>query len=183
VGALACGCDTSEVDTDFEETDTEETDTEETDTEETDTGMSGSDTESPENQVPNDPVALHEWVLERGYSEWTSWSEVRPNGGIGGNRVFLNEVLVESLAGGQTQHPLGATAVREQYGEDLETLVGWAVTTRISEDDTGADAWLWFEVFSTEPDATPAVAKPGAPGCVGCHSSATDFIHSTLPLP
>ncbi|MGB1277950.1 MAG: hypothetical protein ACPG77_19545, partial [Nannocystaceae bacterium] len=127
--------------------------------------------------------ALHGWVLDGQYSEWMSWSEVLPNGGIGGNRVFLNDVLAESLADGQTHHPLGATAVREQYGEDLETLVGWAVATRISADDTSAEAWLWFEVFSTDPDAEPAVAKPAAPGCVGCHGNATDFIHSTLPLP
>ncbi len=148
----------------------------------TETGAD-TDAEAPVDlEVPDEPDALHEWVLGDEYRAWPSWSSVEPTGGLGGARVYLSPALYDSLMSGAEQHPVGAAAVRELYGEDLETITGYAVVTRVDE-DASADAWLWFEVFSPEPDATPATAERAAPGCVGCHQQAVDFIQSALPLP
>ncbi|MCB9756022.1 MAG: hypothetical protein H6713_39375 [Myxococcales bacterium] len=150
----------------------------------TSTDGDGTDSDEPwaEPAVPDEPEALHEWALSGAYLEWSAWSEVQPTGGIGGARVFLSPTLVASIEAGDRQHPIGATAVRELYDADLETQTGFAVITRVS-DEASADAWLWLEVFSADPEAVPATAERGAPGCVGCHQQAIDFIQSTLPLP
>ncbi len=126
-------------------------------------------------EPPRDGPTLAEWLADRCYLDWAGEDAVRPSDmAAGGARVFVNPALDRSSAFGRDVHPVGAAAVREIYHEDLRTLRGWAVAVKVADagDD---DDWLWAERWV---DSGTTVARRGAPGCVGCHRTGTDFVQS-----
>jgi hypothetical protein len=135
----------------------------------------------PQAAAPSEPSELHAWLLDREYDAWEPDRGVLPSEAGGGARVFVSPALADSLADESDTHPVGAAAVREIYEPDLVTLRGWAAIVK-REDQAGADAWLWFEVFGLDEDLAPLVAQSGAPGCATCHDEGVDSVRSTLPL-
>jgi len=128
---------------------------------------------------PADAAQLGGW-LDAGHH--LQWSETPLRPGTDTplfRRIYFNDALSGSLSRGDTSHPVGAAAVRELYDPDGSTLVGWAVMIKV--DDTGAPTdWFFYEHYEPdEPQTPPLVGERGAPGCVGCHSHATDMI---MPL-
>ncbi len=82
------------------------------------------------------------------------------------------------MRAGNETHPLGSAAVRELYAGDLRTLKGFALMHKTGPSGPTGEGWYWYEIFGTGPDAEPTVAAPAAPGCIGCHAHAADFVHS-----
>jgi hypothetical protein len=124
---------------------------------------------------------LHEWLLGREHATWERWSEVGVTLGQGGARVYLNDLLMESLIAERPEHPLGAAAVRELYAEDFTTLTGYSALVKANSEE--GNGWFCFEVLEPGPDVEATTAKVAAPGCQGCHRAGHDFIQSRLPLP
>ncbi|MFT4539045.1 MAG: cytochrome c553 [Planctomycetota bacterium] len=84
-------------------------------------------------------------------------------------RVFYNEVLENSLAAGNDEHPAGAASVKEMFGEDGE-LAGWAVMVKTQATTDEGRGWFWYEATSTTDATALAASGNGVPGCVSCHS-------------
>jgi hypothetical protein len=128
----------------------------------------------------SDLAEIQAWLHAGAYLEWERHDPVPAPGMSGGARVYLSPELVASLRAGSSNHPAGSAAVREIVdAEDPTRMIGWALNHKL-EAGTGGDAWFFYEVFSTEPDAAPLVAERGAPGCVGCHADGQDFVLSEL---
>ena len=129
-------------------------------------------------------VELMAWLLAGNYRDWESESEVRPSTqGPKGVRIFLNSSLAGSLFDAEEEHPVGSTAVRELYEEDLETLSGFALAIKTGNGSRDrAGNWFWFETFGLQEDMEPIIVGHAAPGCMPCHSQGVDFIRSFYPL-
>jgi hypothetical protein len=140
--------------------------------------------DAPEDDEPvpdgSDLAAVQAWLVEGWYLEWERHDPVPAPGMTGGSRVHLSPELADSLRSGASIHPPGSAAVREIVDpEDPERMLGWALLHKL-EAGEGGDAWLFYEVFSTEFDGVALVAERGATGCVGCHGEGRDFVLSQL---
>jgi hypothetical protein len=132
----------------------------------------------PPGSVPSDPDAIRSWLQAFVYRQWTPQTDIRATGEHGGERLYFNAALTASMRAGNPAHPPGSAAVRELYAGDLRTLKGFALMHKTGPSGPSGEGWYWYEIFGTGPDAEPTVAAPAAPGCVGCHAHADDFVHS-----
>ncbi len=131
-----------------------------------------------EGLIPADPDAIRTWLQAFTYREWPPQTAIRATGEHGGERLYFNAILAASMRAGNQLHPLGSAAVRELYAGDLHTLKGFALMHKTGPSGPTGEGWYWYEIFGLDPDAEPTVAAPAAPGCVGCHAHADDFVHS-----
>lgn len=99
-------------------------------------------------------------------------------------KVFYNKTVADSLAAGNTEHPVGSMMVKEQYKPGMDKNYGWSVSIKTQDKGDNGNGWFWYEVTSTT-DATklfPAKPGNGVPECTGCHLiNSTDTIRSTFP--
>jgi hypothetical protein len=128
-----------------------------------------------------DPAQIQAWLASDGFADWDAESDVFPTSEFGAARTYFGARLAASKRGGETEHPLGATAVREFYAADGQTLTGYAYLTRATRED-GPGAWFFFESYDLAPSGTPQVAELAAPTCAGCHQAAPDFVQTPWPL-
>jgi len=140
---------------------------------------SGDDTTGSEVDVPpTGEAALLPWLEAGSYEDWPAEAEPHPSAGphFTAVRTFVNTTLLESLEAGNTEHPIGATAVKELYGANPE-IGGWAVMIKVASGDD-ASTWYWYESFG---DTTYA-DDTGVAGCGNCHASGADYVRTSLPL-
>lgn len=140
---------------------------------------SGDDTSGSEVDVPpTGEAALLPWLEAGSYEDWPAEAEPHPSAGphFTAVRTFVNTTLLESLEAGNTEHPIGATAVKELYGANPE-IGGWAVMIKVASGDD-ASTWYWYESFG---DTTYA-DDTGVAGCGNCHASGADYVRTSLPL-
>lgn len=139
------------------------------------TSPSGSD-------VPSNAAALLAFLQAESYAQFAAESAVHAatNGSPHNDvRVFINDTLSQSLAGGQTSHPVGSAAIKELYDTDQTTRIGWAVSVKTQADSAGGQGWYWYEIIN---GSVVADAK-GLALCTGCHqSTGQDFFSSNYPL-
>lgn len=124
---------------------------------------------------------LQAWLVAGSYSTFLPESAAHASAGPHGGRVrtFVNRQLAGSLTTCEPSHPVGAAAVKELF--DGNGIRGWAVMIK-TRPGPGADAWYWYEVFSTAIDAEPAVSAQASGTCVGCHDGGLDAVRSRWPL-
>lgn len=82
--------------------------------------------------------------------------------------VFVNALIATTLTSGQhpTAWPVGSIIVKDGFAGGVQTLVA-AIEKR-------SDGWFWAEYH---PDGS--VLASGHPsGCIGCHSSGSDFVRA-----
>ncbi len=127
---------------------------------------------------PTDAASLLAWLEAGNYAGWDAEAERHPSQGphFDGVRTFVNATLLESLQGGGDDHPVGASVVKELYGEGPE-VGGWAVMVKVAP-GSNVNSWYWYESFS----GTTYADDTGVNGCGNCHSMGVDFIRTTLPL-
>jgi hypothetical protein len=148
--------------------------------------MLGCEPDIGDSPVPGPPddhdlAAVQAWLYAGSYLEWERYDPEPGPGMTGGARVYVSPELAASLRAGASVHPIGSAAVREIIdAEQPEQMLGWALLHKL-ESEGGGEAWFFYEVFSTEPDAAPLVAERGAAGCVGCHQAGVDYVQSQLP--
>jgi len=132
---------------------------------------------------PAEAAALRQFLGAGGYLTWAR--ESRSHRSAGPHpvtvRTYLNPELEASLAAGSQQHPVGAAAVKELFGEDGK-LSGWAAAIKTEPRSGVGKGWYWYEVTSTEPGARPVAAANGVPLCANCHAPGNDFVLSPFPL-
>lgn len=129
--------------------------------------------------VPTSGAELVPWLQAGRYLGWPSESSIHPSSGphFGNVRVYLNDVLFDSLESGLAEHPAGSVAVKELYGGGTE-LRGWSVMVKVQDLSAGGDGWYWYERFGT----TPFADGFGVRGCTVCHSLGKDYVRIPFPL-
>jgi hypothetical protein len=129
---------------------------------------------------PADSAALGQWLDEGAYLDFPSESAVHPSSGPHGFvKVFLDDVLVQSLQAGSSRHPVGAAAIKEVYDGPDGALRGWAVGIKTADLGT-KDDWYWYERVPRTRAAT--TSQNGAPVCVSCHQGGRDYVLTDFPL-
>lgn len=124
---------------------------------------------------------LQAWLAARSYTSFLPESAPHASAGPHGGRVraFLNRQLAGSLTTCAASHPTGAAAVKELF--DANGVRGWTVMIK-TKPGPGADAWYWYEVFSTAADAAPEVSGQASGTCTGCHDGGLDAVRTRWPL-
>jgi hypothetical protein len=132
---------------------------------------------------PPEAAALRQFLGNGGYLQWAKESRAHPSAGPHPVtvRTYLNPALEASLAAGNPQHPVGAAAVKELFGDDGK-LSGWAVSIKTEPRSGVGKGWYWYEVTSTARDAQPVAAGHGVPLCANCHAPGNDFVLGAFPL-
>lgn len=133
-------------------------------------------------QTPEMPVggeALEVWLRAGHYKQWRAESAPHASEGphFGKVRAYLNPVLFNSLQSKTQQHPKGAAAVKELYG-DGDTVKGWAVSIKTGTSDAGGSNWYWYEKF----DKRLVSDGQGVLLCRSCHFTGRDYVLTPWPL-
>lgn len=97
-------------------------------------------------------------------------------------RVYMNDIIANSLKEGNEEHPKGSIIVKEMFDKN-EVIQGWAVMvkTGLVTEENGK-GWFWYEV--TSPTDSDAIAGKGngIVGCYACHKVGADMVRTTFPL-
>lgn len=130
---------------------------------------------------PVSDAELQAWLAAGSYTTFLPESARHVSAGPHADQVrtFLNRALATSLTDCATSHPTAAAAVKELY--TAGALSGWAVMVK-TEAAAGADAWFWYEVFSTAADASPGFSGHAHETCTGCHDGGLDAVRTRWPL-
>jgi hypothetical protein len=128
---------------------------------------------------PTGEDALIAWLQAGSYLTWPAESGPHASAGphFGTVRAFVNDALFSSLSANDTQHPVGAAAVKELYGRTGSTVRGWAVMLKVQDDSDDGRGWYWYETFNGS-----GGGGVGDPVCTGCHSVGRDFVRIPFPL-
>ena len=128
---------------------------------------------------PRGGTALETWLKAGHYKSWRAESDVHDSQGphFGKVRAYLNPALYDSLNAKAAQHPNGAVAVKELYG-DGQTLRGWSVAIKTAVDSGGGANWYWYEIYNDK------VVKDGQGVllCRSCHFTGRDYVLTPWPL-
>ena len=142
-------------------------------------------------ELPTNKDDLFAFLKAGKYKSWTHESKMRETDAPHGTYViaYLNSILDASLKAGNTDHPVGAAAVKEMYDENRQPM-GYAVSVKAKADSDGGRGWYWYETMSaTNPDAIPVRGTRtgegfGAGICIGCHGRfGVDYVTIPYPLP
>lgn len=95
-------------------------------------------------------------------------------------RAFVEPELYEAMEGDDPVLPVGSMAVEELYEADGRTMIGWAVSLKVSDHGDGRD-WYWYENQSTT-ENLPTTRSVGAQECMVCHAQSADGVLSPFPL-
>ena len=90
-------------------------------------------------------------------------------------RTFVSDKLAESVKAGNSEHPIGSYAIKEQYKDGKQ--FGWAVMLKTGE---GKDGWFWYEATDRTDITSKAALGNGVRGCVSCHAIGNDMVRSTF---
>jgi hypothetical protein len=133
--------------------------------------------------VPASGMELFPWLQAGNYMGFTAESAQHASTGPhGGNvRTFVNPILFDALSSGSTDFPIGASAVKELWGNGSK-LLGWAVFVKTQAASAGGSGFYWYENYSTTDPSSPVADGNGVGLCTGCHSNGTDFFKSPFPL-
>ncbi len=96
-------------------------------------------------------------------------------------RVFMNDIIAESLKNGNEEHPLGSVIVKEMFNED-DVLSGWAVMAKTHDKADGGNGWFWYEVTDAKDQDKIAAIGNGVEGCITCHAIGKDMVRTAFPL-
>jgi len=151
-------------------------------------GDTDTDEEEEENEVPPQGYAqLDPWLDAGEYLDWYCEAASRASTGVSPHgivRVCSNEFASEHATG---EFPVDSASVKELYDVDMTTLVGYAVSIKVSTGTSGG-TWYWYEqvppgttITGVTIDANGVVADGlGDDGsqaetiCASCHSTASN---------
>jgi len=96
-------------------------------------------------------------------------------------RVFMNDIIAESLKNGNEEHPLGSVIVKEMFTKD-NVIAGWAVMAKTQDTSDEGNGWFWYEVTDAKDATKIAAIGNGVEGCISCHSIGRDMVRTSFPL-
>ncbi|MCR9163876.1 MAG: hypothetical protein ACE37F_22505 [Nannocystaceae bacterium] len=142
----------------------------------TSAGCPGTTAGCPTEARPDEVEDVLAAIEDESYQEWEAEPEPHPPVGNsphpGEVRTFFNAALATSMGAGNTEHPVGAAAVKESWMDG--ELAGWFVEVKVAEGE-GGDTWWWWSDLA-DVDAT------GVGGCTGCHAAGIDFVTTAYPF-
>jgi hypothetical protein len=142
-------------------------------TETGDTGAAG--------DVPSNADELTPFLEGNGYSGFSAESAVHAGTGTsphGMVRVYINDTLEQSLAAGNSSHPVGSAAIKELYDADGVTVDGWAVSVKTAQDSGDGMGWYWYRIINDDLTSD----SNGDAQCTGCHQPGVDYFTTVYPL-
>lgn len=130
-------------------------------------------------EVPLGGQALQDWLEAGQYRLWLGESKVHASQGphFGKVRAYLNPALFDSLNSGKKDHPKGAVAVKELYG-DGDKVLGWSVAIKTDATSAAGANWYWYEKF----EARVVADGKGILLCRSCHLTGRDYVLTPWPL-
>lgn len=130
-------------------------------------------------EVPLGGQALQNWLEAGHYRQWRGESKAHSSQGphFGKVRAYLNPALFESMNAGKKDHPKGAVAVKELYG-DGDKVLGWSVSIKTEPTSAAGANWYWYEKF----EARDIADGKGILLCRGCHITGRDYVLTPWPL-
>jgi cytochrome c553 len=93
-------------------------------------------------------------------------------------RTFVSDKLAESVKAGNSEHPIGSYAIKEQYKDGKQ--FGWAVMLKTADETDGGNGWFWYEATDRTDIASKAALGNGVRGCVSCHTIGNDMVRATF---
>ncbi len=93
-------------------------------------------------------------------------------------RTFVSDKLAKSVKSGNSEHPIGSYAIKEQYKDGKQ--FGWAVMLKTGDKSNGGKGWFWYEATDRTDIASKAALGNGVKGCVSCHSIGQDMVRATF---
>jgi hypothetical protein len=134
-------------------------------------------------ELPSEPDALLAYLRRGDYKAFAQESGAHASTGPHGGRVltYINDLLEQSLADENAEHPRCAASVKELFlGND--EVSGWAVLVKTAQASQGGRGYYWFETLGTNAEREPDYAGQGLGICVGCHSTGLDYFRAPWPL-
>ena len=128
--------------------------------------------------IPTTTAEVEAFLAGGSYTSFTAESAPHDSAGphFGNVRVFVNDLLFDSLEAGGGNHPVCSAAIKELYGSGA-TVRGHSLSVKVS-DGAGGDSWYWYELY----DGSTFADSVGASLCTGCHGGGDDFVLSPFPL-
>lgn len=80
------------------------------------------------------------------------------------------------MQSGAKQHPKGAAAVKELYGQG-DNVKGWSVSIKTDGGDSGT-GWYWYETY----EARRVADGQGVLLCRSCHFTGRNYVLTPWPL-
>ncbi len=179
LGAGACSDDSTAAD-DASDDSADDADDDADDSDAPDSDSDDVDSDGPAVQdVPTRPSELRQYLADQLYLGFAAESESHRSVGahVSPVRVFINDELADSLDKGNPQHPAGAAAIKELWGDNEDVPKGWAVMVKLA-DGEGGDSWYWYEQLAGE----VLYEGAGRPVCVDCHQPGRDYFVTDYPL-
>lgn len=141
-------------------------------------GLGGAEAQGSALSVPTTLGELQTYLAEEQYLELPAESALHESSGphFGQVRTYLTPSLLDSLESGAAEHPVGAAAIKELYGNTQEPR-GHAVMVKISS-GRGPETWYYFEEYQGSVIADGVDASL----CSGCHAAGEDFVLTPFPL-
>ena len=135
------------------------------------------DTDCPD---PTGAMDLEAFFSAGSYQSWNSESAIHESTGphFGQVLAYVNDVLFDSVQAVNTTHPRCSAAVKELYGMDGMSVMGYTYWLKIDDDAAAGANIYWYERFNTNTFADGL--DDGT--CTGCHSGGIDFFNSPAPL-
>ncbi len=127
---------------------------------------------------PAEVEAVLAAIEDESYTSWEAEPMVHPPGGGSPHpnnlRTFFNPALATSMGMSNTEHPVGAAAIKESW--DGDELVGWFIEVKIAE-GAGPQTWYWWSDLA----GVDTVGAAGV-GCSDCHAAGVDFVTTEYPF-
>ncbi len=144
------------------------------------TGCPGTTAGCPGAERPEEVEVVLTAIEDDSYASWEA--ESMPHAPVGNSphpgevRAFFNAELAESMGAGNTEHPVGAAAVKESWVDG--EIAGWFVEVKVAE-GSGPETWYWWSDLAN----VDALGGEGSvAGCIGCHSAGVDYVRTEYPL-
>jgi len=137
--------------------------------------------------IPLDKETLFTYLKEGKYKSFSN-KEKEMHASLGPHqklglpvRVFMNDLIAESLENGNDEHPLGSIIVKEMFTED-KSPYGWAVMVKTQDKSDNGNGWFWYEVTDDNDASKIAAIGNGVEGCYSCHAIGEDMVRTAFPL-
>jgi hypothetical protein len=132
-------------------------------------------------EVPTSDADLYRYLTSHQYQWLSSVSTPQAATDHALIRVYLNPPLATSLAQGNSTHPQGAAAIREDYDLTGALVTGYGVLVKALAESAGGDGWYFYEINTFFGSTTPTDSGFGVRCCVNCHdvSKSKDVVSGT----
>lgn len=109
------------------------------------------------------------------YTEWTHWpgyEDIYPGKSPHGAylKIYVNDTAFQAIQNKTLPMPTGSIIVKENYGDDKETLMAVTPMYKVADFNPESGNWFWGKYGAD--GSVQAAGK--VQGCIDCHRKAKD---------